>query len=153
MAVSEKISLAAVASSFDENGYPLFMEERTAYSIGIEETIILSLRSNEPRLYEGIPVLLLKNKINYKTLRTLIDEHNYWNEFGYFGEFASRHIENRSLKELITHCYENLKPSSTLYPYDTEFSIKYQEAEAKKWNLLGAPGYKELEHQFKVYTK
>lgn len=153
MGVLENISLEEIASSFDENGYPLFMEDRVAYSIGIEETIIYSLHSNEPRLYDGIPVLLLKNKINYKTLKTLIDKYNLWNEFGYFGEFTSKHLESKSLKRLIKHCYQNLKPSSTLYPYDIEFSIKYQKTEEKKWNLLGAPSYEELECQFKVYVK
>jgi hypothetical protein len=111
------------------------------------------LRSNEPRLYEGIPVLLSKNKINYDILKTLVAKYGFWNEFGYFGEFTLRHFANKKIKGLVEYCRENLKPSTILYPYEVDFSRKYQTVEEKRWNLLGAPSYEELEHQFKVYSK
>jgi hypothetical protein len=152
MKVLENISLQEVASSFDENGYPLFMEERIKPSIDVEEAIISALFSKTPRLYEGIPILLIKNSINYKKLKRLIDQSEFWNEFGYFGEFILRHFKNRDLERLVNYCRKHLKPSSILYPYDIEYSRKYQKAEEKKWNLLGAPGYNELQHQFEVYT-
>lgn len=152
MAVLEKISLEEVASSFDDHGFPLFMEERRHYSIGIEEAIISSLFMSAPRLYDGIPVLLSKNKINYKKLKNLIDEYNLWNEFGFFGEFALTHLENKRLRRLVEYCHKNLKSSSILYPFEIEFSKKFQKAEEKKWNILGAPSYEELEDQFEVYA-
>lgn len=148
MAILEEISVGQIASSFDDRGFSLFMEERTNYTIGIEETIVASLIKDEPRLQEGIPILLSKNEINYNKLRYLIDEYNCWNEFGYFGDFLSRHFKNDNLKQLVQYCKQKLKPEANLVSFNHELFKKYQKPNEKKWNLFGAPSYNALERHF-----
>ena len=145
----QSVTLDELASSFDNKGFDLFMEERIESSISVEETIIAALIKKQPRLIEGIPTLITKNNINYDYLTSLVDNYKLWNEFGYFGEFAANHLNEKKLNKLVEYCHNKLKPQANLYDYD--LFKKFQKEEEKKWNLTGAPSYDSMKKQFKRY--
>jgi len=142
-----------LASSFDNNGYELIMENRQRSSLSVEESIIAALIKQNPRLIEGIPILLIKNKINYTKLRKLIYNYKLWNEFGYLGEFTLRHVKSKELSQLVSDCRDNLKPEACLDNFFRESSLIFQKPEEKTWRLTGAPPYSALEKQLKRYIK
>lgn len=148
-----EITSTELASSFDNKGYDLIMENREADSLSVEESIVAALLKQSPRLIEGIPILLAKNKINYSELGSLVKEYNLWNEFGYFGEFTLKHVQNKKLTKLVSSCHHHLKPSAYLDNSFPESSKTFQKPEEILWNLIGAPPYTGLEKQFNRYVK
>ena len=149
------IKLDELLSSFVSRGYELTGVNGYPVSINTEETIIAALlRDKEPkaRLLEGIPVLLLKNEVDYRFLRGLIDKYVLYNEFGYFGEFTLRYIEDKELKELTEYCKINMKPEevslSAFYDFFKRFPTDFKNQ--GRWNLIGAPSYLSLEKKLEL---
>jgi len=150
----ENITLEEKASVFDSHGYSLLMDRRIPSNLSVEETIVSVLVDSEPepRLLEGIPVLIVKNKINYQKLKKLVDKYHLWNEFGYFGDFALKYFNNAQLKDLVNYCHTKLKPSRDILGFGYSFSKEFQKNEEKIWNLIGSPSYSSLEKQFRRYN-
>jgi len=57
-----EITLKELFSYFSTKGYKLTNVEPSQVSIGLEESIIAALLKKEPRLIEGIPILLKKKQ-------------------------------------------------------------------------------------------
>ena len=149
------IKLDELLSSFAGRGYELTGVNGYPVSINTEETIIAALlRDKEPkaRLLEGIPVLLIKNEVDYKFLRKLIDQYRLHNEFGYFGEFTLKYVENEDLSNLVEYCKNNMKPEevslSTFYDFFKRFPTDFKNQ--GRWNLIGAPSYLSLEKKLEL---
>ena len=147
------IRLEELASSFDDKGFELFLEKRVHRELSVEETITASLIMPEARLIEGVPILLTKNKINYGKLKELIDKYELWNEFGYLGNFALKHIDNNELKELVGYCHNKLKPHAKLSLLDDAFFRHSKTKEQEEWSVIGAPPYSALEEKYKLYCR
>jgi hypothetical protein len=151
MTLLKDINLEELASAFDSNGYGLFLEERPAYSIAIEECIIGAIVHKRARLIEGIPVLLSKNKVDYSFLKELIAQYQLWNEFGYLGDFALRHINDEHLRELVSYCQNNITPDAFFSDTHHDYFKKFQKKEQKQWHVIGGPSYSALEKKFNHY--
>ena len=140
-----------ITSSFAGKGFQL-TDVLPKDTMSLEDTIIGALRSPTPRLLEGIPILLAKNEVNYSHLKNQIDKYQLWNEFGYLGEFALKHIEDSRLKNLVNYCGRNLKPSSDPLGYSQIYAdARISSDEWKKWNISGVPSYVALQQQFGRY--
>ena len=148
------IKLDELLSSFAGRGYELTGVNGYPVSINTEETIIAALlRDKEPkaRLLEGIPVLLLKNEVDYKFLRKLIDQYRLHNEFGYFGEFTLKYVENEDLSNLVEYCRSRLNPQTNISSLNDAF-FPESSHEEERWKILGAPSYQALEEKVKLYS-
>lgn len=146
----KKIGLRELAESYSFMGFPLTnvsLEE----SLSPEEAIVIGLLKRNPRIIEGIPVLLIKNNIDYDKLRILIDKEMIWNEFGYLGEFTLTHTKDHNLRNLVDYCRSRMKKSATLYPHHQEFFREFQEENESRWNLIGSPSHEMLKKQLERY--
>lgn len=149
-----QVNINELASAFDNNGFELTMDKRVPYNLSIEESIVATLLQNEePRLQEGVPVLLVKNRINYETLRKLIDQYKIWNEFGYFGNFALKYLHNKGLENLVRYCRKERKPEVDMSDGFYNFFKELQSKEEKNWGLIGGIPYKHLDKQFRRYSR
>src|SRR3989344_6195909 len=140
-------SIEELASSFDRKGFPLFLEKKTETALSVEETIINAFMLLEPRLHEGIPVLLTKNEIDYRKLKKLIDKHRLYNQFEYFGEFALKYLNEPCLRELMEYCHSRLQQPVNISGMADSYFKNLQNKEQKRWKVLGAPSYDSLEKQ------
>lgn len=148
----KSIPLEELFSYFGRQGYELSIAKPSKMNISLEESIVAALLKKEPRLIEGIPTLLTKNKVDYDLLTRLIDSYELWNEFGYLADFTMRNKDDSNLGKLIFYCKGKLKRLTSLYGSYYEFFKAVQKKEEREWNLIGAPSYELLKKQFKRYN-
>ena len=139
-----------IAATFDNNGFELTVGYSSP-SLSVEEAIVAVLIHPEPRLLEGIPILLKKNPVNYAFLRDMLDQYKVWNRFGYFGEFALTHIDNSDLREIVDHCSQQPKERANISSMEGTFFKDFRHDQERRWNLSGTPSYAALEKQWKRY--
>jgi len=143
-------------ASFDRLGFDLFLisePEVPILPISLEDTVIKALLGAKPRLQEGIPIILIKNKVDYEKLKQSIKQNKLWNAFGYLGEFMLQYSNDSGLKELVDYCRDNKTPIVNMSGLSDAYFPNQRFVEEQKWNLIGAPSFHALEKQFKRYCR
>lgn len=135
--------------NLDNYGYELISPRRIKKhnKIPIEELVCLILtRMQNARFIEGIPIILLKNKINKYKLIELATKYNIRNKIGFLLETAmiialKLKLEIPEFDGMISYLKVNEEADTNLGEYKDElyqeFLGKTTPIRLKKWNLFG----------------
>lgn len=121
-------------------GYKIIsLKKKKRKKIPIEELIVkILIKHPYVRFIEGVPIILIKNKIDKFKLLELASKYDVKNKIGYLLETAFILKPIGYLEDLLIYLKKNKEPEvSFLVEGDYDFLRKTSPSRIKKWNLLG----------------
>ncbi len=141
----EGIEKAQLYYNLGRFGYAAFTKEFPGKSarFNIETIILACLMAEEARLREAIPVLLSKNRINYRLLLFLAIKYRRTGILGYLMEMTRDLIKDDKKMDKALKLFELFGENSK--------ELKVKDSLAKKWGVESRTTLKEIEEKMRLY--
>lgn len=163
----KELSKAEIIYFLRQFGFEIISKEKTTASdknIGLEYLTAEILSGQEPRFFEGIPIIISKNleKINFKELLFLVRRKNKINHLGYLLEMTRKALSNQekikeSDKKKINEIEKALKWLEFFKSEEQESLVegikanKKQDETARKWFIKTNYSFKDFQKRMKEY--
>lgn len=152
--------------NLSKRGYPLtgINQGKEYPMMPVEELFIEVLsRYKKPRAIEGLPVIAIKNPIDYERLCQLAQEQGVTNEVGFMLDnirslLREFHVayDSTGLERAMEKLRKSLEDEEHYLaplevPYYHEAVKSRQLPKERKWRVLGIFPYRNFKHQFRTY--